>query len=240
MKLQISEIFGDKVPTIQGEGIRIGKLSMFIRLVGCNLNCRKCDTKYADSGKIMTVKEILQKINPEIGDVVITGGEPILPQRENSLKKLLTGLSKLNKYITVETNATHILPSLLSYVSLWSLSPKLKSMAPGQDINKDVIREYVKLLGRSEVQLKFVIGQSLEGVEEMLDLLRSIPIIMVKRVPIILQPVDEKFDVGYTSTEYDIVKNYEVLISLAKDLSKYNVRVLPQLHKILWGNARGV
>ena len=41
--LKIAEIF----PSIQGEGLRQGEATLFIRLAGCNLECSFCDTKYA-------------------------------------------------------------------------------------------------------------------------------------------------------------------------------------------------
>ena len=37
--------------SINGEGKKAGRLSMFIRLRGCNLNCSYCDTKWAISKK---------------------------------------------------------------------------------------------------------------------------------------------------------------------------------------------
>ena len=57
--LKIKEIFA----SIQGEGLRCGEPTFFIRLAGCNLRCPWCDTKYAwRGGKIYTVDEILHQI----------------------------------------------------------------------------------------------------------------------------------------------------------------------------------
>lgn len=49
--------------SINGEGKKAGRLSMFIRLRGCNLNCSYCDTKWAISKKgeaeLMTAAEVI-------------------------------------------------------------------------------------------------------------------------------------------------------------------------------------
>ena len=45
--LKISEIF----PSIQGEGLRQGEPTIFVRFAGCNLRCTFCDTKYAWTGR---------------------------------------------------------------------------------------------------------------------------------------------------------------------------------------------
>ena len=44
MKYEIAEIF----ESINGEGMKAGELAVFIRFSGCNLNCRYCDTKWAN------------------------------------------------------------------------------------------------------------------------------------------------------------------------------------------------
>lgn len=57
----VNEIFS----SIDGEGLRTGELATFIRLAGCNLRCRYCDTEYAlenNSGTEISVKEILNEI----------------------------------------------------------------------------------------------------------------------------------------------------------------------------------
>ena len=67
--------------TIQGEGLLQGIPSIFIRLHGCNLSCKWCDTIYEkeyNEYQFLTIDEILKKISVyNTKYVVITGGEPL-------------------------------------------------------------------------------------------------------------------------------------------------------------------
>ncbi len=117
--LKISEIF----PSIQGEGLRQGEPTLFVRLSGCNLKCAFCDTKYAwKTGKEMTVPQImneLKKIRSTFPAewACLTGGEPLL----QSVEGLLRGLRNEGLKIQVETNA--ILYRRLD-VDWYTVSPK--------------------------------------------------------------------------------------------------------------------
>lgn len=111
--MRINEIFY----SLQGEGFYTGTPSLFIRLSGCNLQCPFCDTEhipYTD----MTEREIIEEAEKcPAKHVVITGGEPSL-QLTNSL---VEGLHGVGKYVAVETNGTHELPSNVDWITL---SPK--------------------------------------------------------------------------------------------------------------------
>lgn len=77
---------GKKLPliqefyTIQGEGFQAGKAAYFIRIGGCDIGCRWCDTKIswnADIHKLASTDEIIQNAyNSEAKSIVVTGGEP--------------------------------------------------------------------------------------------------------------------------------------------------------------------
>ena len=83
-----------------------GRLSVFVRLAGCNLNCSYCDTKYAQSIKAGTEKSISEIVSNvckfNLDKVTITGGEPLLQADE--VKILIKELSTKGKKITIETN----------------------------------------------------------------------------------------------------------------------------------------
>jgi len=100
--MKIAEIFR----SLQGEGKNQGKPCLFIRLAGCNLSCRWCDTPESRSGgREMgrdAILEHLWRINPPY--VCITGGEPLL--QEDELEPLLTSLQKRGSAIEIETNGT--------------------------------------------------------------------------------------------------------------------------------------
>src|SRR6201988_2469744 len=79
--MQITEIF----KSIQGESTYAGLPCVFVRLTGCNLRCAWCDSEYTFSGgHRMTVEEIVEEVEhlSANGLVEITGGEPMLQERE--------------------------------------------------------------------------------------------------------------------------------------------------------------
>lgn len=150
IRFLVNEIFG---PTIQGEGLRTGMPSVFVRLNGCNLRCcfiggSICDTPYAshhpEKSKLTHIGDSIERISmilekyPRINDIVITGGEPMLQQEELGLfimemDKYVKDILKRKQKIfwTIETNGTiELIDSILiKRVGLWSISPKLASSA---------------------------------------------------------------------------------------------------------------
>lgn len=109
----VNEIFY----SLQGEGYYSGTPSVFIRLAGCNLQCPFCDTQH-QQGSIMSEEEIVEEAAKYKGrHVVITGGEPSLQLTASLVDKL----HAIGKYVAVETNGTHELPSNVDWITL---SPK--------------------------------------------------------------------------------------------------------------------
>jgi len=80
--MQVTEIY----KSVQGESTHAGLACVFVRLTGCNLRCMWCDSEYTFSGgHRMTVEEVLEEVaqlSPHGGLVEITGGEPMLQERE--------------------------------------------------------------------------------------------------------------------------------------------------------------
>ena len=80
--MQITEIY----KSLQGESTHAGLPCVFVRLTGCNLRCTWCDTEYSfHGGKRMTPEQVLdevERLSPGGGLVEITGGEPMLQERE--------------------------------------------------------------------------------------------------------------------------------------------------------------
>jgi len=80
--MQITEIY----KSLQGESTYAGLPCVFVRLTGCNLRCSWCDTEYSFyGGKKMTPEQVfdaVERLSPRGGYVEITGGEPMLQQRE--------------------------------------------------------------------------------------------------------------------------------------------------------------
>lgn len=131
MNLKISEIF----ESVQGEGVNIGKPSIFLRTALCNLTCTWCDTKYtwdwknydyAKEVKDVSIPDVRKQIESYGKDrLVITGGEPLLQQE--GLAKLLYELDS-GYFVEVETNGT-IIPNdaMQDRINQWNVSPKLST-----------------------------------------------------------------------------------------------------------------
>ena len=80
--MQITEIY----KSLQGESTYAGLPCVFVRLTGCNLRCTWCDSEYTfHGGRKMTSEEVLgevRRLSPEGGLVEVTGGEPMLQERD--------------------------------------------------------------------------------------------------------------------------------------------------------------
>ncbi len=80
--MQITEIY----KSLQGESTHAGLPCVFVRLTGCNLRCSWCDSEYTfQGGRKMTIGEVcseVSRLSPDGGLVEITGGEPMLQERE--------------------------------------------------------------------------------------------------------------------------------------------------------------
>lgn len=132
--LPISETF----VSVQGEGALAGTDSFFIRVSGCNLRCRWCDTPYASWApeKVMRSVDSLvgEAVDSEAGHVVLTGGEPMLFE---AIEPLSQALRRRGMHITIETAGTiHRAPDRLA-CDLLSLSPKLANSTPLEHDERD-------------------------------------------------------------------------------------------------------
>jgi 7-carboxy-7-deazaguanine synthase len=80
--MQITEIY----KSLQGESTHAGLPCVFVRLTGCNLRCSWCDSEYTfQGGRKMTSEQVwdeVSRLSPNGGLVEITGGEPMLQERE--------------------------------------------------------------------------------------------------------------------------------------------------------------
>ncbi len=80
--VQVSEIY----KSLQGESTHAGLPCVFVRLTGCNLRCSWCDSEFSFyGGRKMTIEEVLSEVarlSPTGGLVEITGGEPMLQERD--------------------------------------------------------------------------------------------------------------------------------------------------------------
>jgi 7-carboxy-7-deazaguanine synthase len=99
--MKVTEIFA----SIQGESTLQGLPCVFVRLTGCNLSCRYCDTPYAlEGGEDISASGVIERVRGfRIGYVCITGGEPLLHPETPELAR---GLLSLGFRVSVETNGS--------------------------------------------------------------------------------------------------------------------------------------
>jgi organic radical activating enzyme len=128
--LRIHEIF---TQTIQGEGFMVGTPSDFVRLWGCPVKCRWCDTGYSDGGKSIPweeveIPEILERAPGK--NIVITGGEPFIC---NELSVLVAAFRMRGCHVQIETSGAYYQPVNAHWITL---SPKTHATG------KPVIKEF--------------------------------------------------------------------------------------------------
>jgi len=227
-KAPVSEIFF----SYQGEGIYAGLPQIFVRFVGCNLQCSYCDTAYAkqsdDKTKYYTrvqIYKIILKLYKKhkksffgiTPSVSFTGGEPLMNA------DFLTGLLKLLKKdkfnIYLETNGS--LPEQLNKISKYcdvvSMDIKLKS-ACRQDLLK-THKKFLKIV-KNKVFVKIVISKDTKRGEfiSAVDLVSAIS----QNIKLIIQP-----DANAGNFPMNIFEFYNLATKKVKD-----VRIIPQMHKI--------
>lgn len=213
--MNVSEIFY----SIQGEGVEIGLPTVFVRLFACDLRCSWCDTMYAVEGrdfKKMTVGEVRGAITGfGCRRVCITGGEPLIQKDEAS--ELAEYLIEDGYKIVLETSG-HKMPPPVFWTENCVISMDCKCPGSGMEERMD-FGLFQKL--RPQDQLKFVIADEADY-----EYAKRILSEYTVTANIIFQPAGGR-GLGWL-TERVIGDNLE------------RVRVLPQLHKLVWGDRRGV
>lgn len=214
----VNEIFS----SIDGEGIRTGELATFIRLAGCNLRCRYCDTEYAldnNFGSEMNITEILNEVKKyKNRNITLTGGEPLAHKETN---KLIEELIKNNYFVNIETNGSIDIEPYIGKC-LITMDYKCKSSL----MEKTMLLSNLEKLSETDV-LKFVINS--EDFDCIEKILRDFNI----KSYIYISPIFNEINLP------DIVEFMKKCNEKGIDMSK--VRMQVQLHKIIWNpDMRGV
>lgn len=217
-KMVVNEIFH----SIQGEGMLAGTPSVFIRLAGCPVGCKWCDTQYAwdaNEGEELPIPEIVNKIiHWPCRYVVITGGEPMVnPQ----LPDLAMALKERNKHITIETAGIKFVAGLAC--DLMSVSPKLSNS--GTKKGPDPFSPVRQLIRHYPYQLKFVVD-SPDDLPEIQQVVEQIGGISAEKVMLMPQ----------AKTREELIAKSPMVAQLCKEAGYVFCQ---RLHILLYDGAKG-
>lgn len=215
--MKVNEIFY----SIEGEGIRAGELTTFIRLSGCNLRCKYCDTTYAfTEGTEMCIEDIMDEVgNIGILNVTLTGGEPLI---HKDIDRLIDVLIENGYRINIETNGSVDITKYLEKDLVITMDYK----TPESGEEEKMILSNLEALRKGDV-LKFVMGSS--------DKDRVFYIInrYKPKSYIYLSPIFGEID------PKELVDFQKVMRLGGIDVTK--IRTQLQLHKYIWDpNTKGV
>ena len=207
----------------QGEGPLVGTPMVFVRLAGCNLRCGFCDTAYAqdpDSGEDVSVEDIVRRaweLHPRLGSwIAITGGEPLI---HKDLRGLVRALRSSGYMVEVETNGSFEPPHWHTLVGSWIADIK----CPSSGVCGVSSLKWLNL--RSCDTVKFVVGD--------IDDLRFVERTLASTTPsasVLVSPVADMsggWDRDWLQTVWGFCCDHSLRFGL-------------QLHKVVFGNRRGV
>ncbi|MFC5703075.1 7-carboxy-7-deazaguanine synthase QueE [Cohnella faecalis] len=240
LRFPVIEVFG---PTVQGEGMVIGRKTMFVRTAGCDYSCAWCDSAFTWDGsgkeqiRMLTAEEVAAELRASAGEaafshVTISGGNPALLGR---LEALIERLHADGMQVALETQGSRW-QEWFAQIDDLTLSPKPPSS--GMSTDWDVLDEIVGKLQAcgSSFSLKVVVFDETD--------LRYAAKVHGRYpgVPFFLQSGNDDVREPDTARLLErLVQRYEWLVgevTMSKEWT--DVRVLPQLHAWLWGNKRGV
>jgi len=211
--LALAEIFC----SVQGESTWAGLPCVFVRLAGCNLRCRWCDTRYAYKAAMhLTPAQVVERVGQwaPVKLVTVTGGEPLLQGAAVTLMQLLLddGCAVL-----LETNG-----SLPVEQAPEGVARVVDVKCPGSGEEDSFLHANLDVLRAGRDQLKFVLSDRNDY-----EYARA----FLPRVP---QGVECLF-----SPVFGMLAPAELAGWIVHD--RLPVRMQLQLHKLIWGpETRGV
>ncbi len=238
-KIPVLEVFG---PTIQGEGMVIGQKTMFVRTAGCDYSCAWCDSAFTWDGSakedilLLTADEVWNKLQEVGGNkfshVTISGGNPALLANLNELIDIF----KVNGIETALETQGSRWQDWFNDIDDLTLSPKPPSSGMDTDLEKLDLIVFRLQENQSQFSIKVVVFDD-KDLEYASDIHGRYPF-----VPFYIQTGNPSVSEGDTEKLVsDLLIDYETLIEKVCEREELNnVRVLPQLHTLVWGNKRGV
>lgn len=215
----------EKFVSINGEGTRAGELAVFIRMKGCNLDCRYCDTKWANqenaSYEIMTEEDIRNYIRDTgVKNVTLTGGEPLFRKDMDILIDYL--MQDKDRVVEIETNGSVNIKEYASMKNRASFTMDYKLGASGME-EKMCLENFAYLDKRDTV--KFVVG-SQEDLKRAAEIIEKYA--LTGKVSVYFSPVFGAI-------------NPEDIVDFMVQNRLNGVRLQLQMHKFIWDpEKRGV
>ncbi len=223
--MQITEIY----KSLQGESTYAGFPCVFVRLTGCNLRCTWCDSEYTfHGGTKMSVDHVLsevRRLSPCGGLVEITGGEPMLQEREllTLMQQLLEGGYKVLLESSGERLLTAVPPEVVKIVDV-----KCPDSGEGESFRLENLRSLTP-----EDEVKFVLS-SRRDYEFACEFVRSHH--LGARVKAILfSPAFRKDATGARDSSHCLLDPQELAEWMIAD--DVPARLGMQLHKFIWDPA---
>jgi 7-carboxy-7-deazaguanine synthase len=223
--MQITEIY----KSLQGESTYAGLPCVFVRLTGCNLRCSWCDTEYSFyGGKRMTPEQVLAEIEGlslRRGLVEITGGEPMLQERE--LVPLMQRLLALDYKVLLETSGERPLERVPAGV-VKIVDVKCPGSKEGDTFH---IENLETLTARDEV--KFVIADRFDY-----EFARDFTImhnLAVRINAVLFSPAFSKEAAGARDASNCLLDPQELAEWMLQD--NVPARLSLQIHKLIWDPA---
>ncbi len=211
LALKINEIFF----SIQGESVRTGLPTIFIRLTGCPLRCVYCDTEYAfHDGDKMTFAEIMKEISGyKTKQITVTGGEPLA---QKNCKALMEMLCDAGYDVSLETSGALDIQNIDSRVAR---IVDLKTPASGE-VDENLYENMRHLTNNDQVKFVICNREDYEWSKEKLCEYN-----LCERCEILF------------SVSHGEIQSAQLADWILED--QLPVRLQIQLHKYLWGNIPG-
>ena len=210
-RVRVTEIFY----SIQGESTLAGEPTVYVRFTGCDLRCQYCDTEYAFyGGKQMTRQEILDEVAKHPARFVcLTGGEPTL---QKELPQLAQELLDRGYQVSLETHGQRPLGAIPRGVR-----KVVDLKTPGSQEPHTDFQPFRELSPGDEVKVVVCSRDDFRWALQKIDELE-----LWNKVPVLFSP------------SYGEVAPQDLAAWVLE--SGRPARLQLQLHKLIWGDRRGV
>ena len=212
--------------SLQGESSYAGVPCVFVRLAGCNLRCDWCDSEYTfKGGTPMTQEEVetaVRHLAPRGGLVEITGGEPMLQERE--VVPLMQSLFVAGYTVLLETSGERPLETVPSEI-IKIVDVKCPDSGEGDTFGMENLRSL-----QPHDEVKFVIASRRDYVFAR-DFTRSHGL-SAKVASVIFSPAFRKDATGTRDVSHCIIDPRELAEWMLED--DVNARLGLQIHKFIW------